>query len=259
MNHLTDEKPKIEDKNYFKWIGSETVLHRWLCDLMIPSIAGLLKFETSCNEVWEAAHKRHSKKEDELKIYELMSSTYGIKQGQNSVLVYANELVAIWKELDHYRLPNPSSIGREYILRDIVYLFYWDLILHLRILGVRSSIDPLKSLLKMVFTLTIHEESILKLQNRLPQGPDLRLNSAFVGQSHDKEIQHNSQLKRALKSQTPNRKDSMWCTHCKKNRHTKETCWDIHGRSNKFWKSFVTYEESDQEICQAPTQSSRLA
>ena len=21
MNHLTDEKPKIEDKNYFKWIG----------------------------------------------------------------------------------------------------------------------------------------------------------------------------------------------------------------------------------------------
>ena len=52
-----------------------------------------------------------------------MSSTYGIKHGQNSVLVYANELVVIWKELDHYHPPNPRSIDREYILRDIVYLF----------------------------------------------------------------------------------------------------------------------------------------
>ena len=73
--------------------------------------------------MWEAAHKRHSKKEDESKIYELVSSTYGIKQGQHLVLVYANELVAIWKELDHYRPPNPSAIDQEYIWRDRVYLF----------------------------------------------------------------------------------------------------------------------------------------
>ena len=52
-----------------------------------------------------------------------MSSTYGIKQGKNSVLFYANEFVAISKELDHYRPPNPSSVDQEYILRDRVYLF----------------------------------------------------------------------------------------------------------------------------------------
>ena len=53
------------------------------------------------------------------------------------------------------------------------------------------------------------------------------------------------------------------CTHCKKKRHTKETCWDIHGRPrdmsrDKFGKSLVTYEELDQEICQAPTQVPEL-
>ena len=57
---------------------------------MIPGIVDLLKFETSCKEVWEAAHKRHSKKEDDSKIYELVSSTYGIKQVQNSVLLTEN-------------------------------------------------------------------------------------------------------------------------------------------------------------------------
>ena len=64
-----------------------------------------------------------------------MSSTYNIKQVQNSVLVYANELVAIWKDLDHYRLPNPSSIDREYILRDKVYIF---------LLGLNSAFKNLR-------------------------------------------------------------------------------------------------------------------
>ena len=79
-----------------------------------------------------------------------------------------------------------------------------------------------------------------------------------MGQSHDKRIQPNSQLKRAWKSQTTDQKDFLWCTHCKKKRHTKETCWDIYGRPNKFGKSLVTYEELDQEICQAPTQAPDL-
>ena len=91
--------------------------------------------------------------------------------------------------------------------------------------------------------MAIHEESRLNLQNRLP---------------HDKKIQCNSQLKRAWKLQTPNPNDSLWCTHCKKKRHTKETCRDIHGRPNKFGKILVTYEESDQEICQALTQAPNL-
>ena len=187
-----------------------------------------------------------------------MSATYGIKQGQNSALVYANELMAIWKNLDHYCPPNPNSIDREYILRDRVYLFLLEL--NYAFENFRGQIfnRPSKFSLEDVVTLAIHEESKLKLQNRLPQGPDQRSNSAFVGQSHDKRIQPNSQLKRAWISQTPDQKDSLWCTHCKKKRHTKETCMDIHGRPNKFRKSLVTYEESDQEICQAPTQSPDL-
>ena len=168
-----------------------------------------------------------------------MSSTYDIKQVQNSVLVYANELVAIWKDLDHYRLPNLSSIDREYILRDKVYIF---------LLGLNSAFEnlrgqifnrPSKVSLEDVITLAIHEESKLKLQNKLRQGLDQRSNSAFVGHSHDKRVQPTSQLKRAWKSQTPDQKDSLWCTHCKKKRHTKETSSDIHGRPNKFGKSLV--------------------
>ena len=246
MNHLTEDSPKIKNPNYMKWIESETILHGWLLDSMIPDIADLLKFEPCCKLIWEAAHKRHSKKEDESKIYELVSSTYGIKQGQSSVLVCANELVAVWKELDHYRPPTPNSIDREYILRDRVYLF---------LLGLNSVSEafkgqifnrPTKVPLEDAITLAIHEESRLKLQNKISQVPDISSNSAFIGQSQEKKPQSYQPQKRTWKSQTHDPKDSLWCTHCKKKRRTKET-WDIHGRPKNLGKSFVTYEEADQE------------
>ena len=58
--------------------------------------------------------------------------------------------------------------------------------------------------------------------------------------------------KRTWKSQTPDPKDSLWCTNLKKKRQKKETCWDIHGRPKNLGKIFVTYEEADQESTQAP-------
>ena len=32
-------------------------------------------------------------------------------------------------------------------------------------------------------------------------------------------------------NQQRERKDNLWCTHCKKIRHTKETCWQLHGKA----------------------------
>ena len=28
----------------------------------------------------------------------------------------------------------------------------------------------------------------------------------------------------------PSNKDNLWCTHCKKSRHTKEKCWKLHDK-----------------------------
>ena len=30
--------------------------------------------------------------------------------------------------------------------------------------------------------------------------------------------------------------DSLWCSYCKKNRHTRETCWKLHGKPLNFFK-----------------------
>jgi len=60
---------------------------------MTPKIAESLKYEPSCKALWETAHRRYSKREDEAKIYELVSSSYTTKQEQ--ILEYASELITI--------------------------------------------------------------------------------------------------------------------------------------------------------------------
>ena len=106
---------------------------------------------------------------------------------------------------------------------------------------------PTKVLLEDAITLAIHKESRLKLQKKFPQVPDVSSNSPLVGQSQENKAQSYLPHKRTWKSQAPDPKDSLWCTHCKKRRHTKETCWDIHGRPKNLGKIFVTSEEADQE------------
>ena len=75
---------------------------------------------------------------------------------------------------------------------------------------------PAKVSLEDAITLAIHEESRLKLQNKIPQVPDLSINHAFIGKSQEKKAQSYLTQKRTWKSLTPDPKDSMWCTHCKK-------------------------------------------
>ena len=47
-------------------------------------------------EIWDAAHKYHSKKNDRSKIAQLVAQAGALQQGEKFVLKYANDL-------DHYR------------------------------------------------------------------------------------------------------------------------------------------------------------
>ena len=71
--------------------------------------------------MWDTVHKYHSKKNDRSKIAQLVNKASILQQGEQSILRYANELITIFSEIDHYR-PRVHSIGgKDYILMDRVY------------------------------------------------------------------------------------------------------------------------------------------
>ena len=99
----------------------EEVLYTWLLDSMTTELANrFIEYET-VKEIWDVAHKYHSQKNDQAKIAELVIRAGSLQQGDKSVLAYANELSAIYSELDHYRPPAHDSVDREHILTNRVF------------------------------------------------------------------------------------------------------------------------------------------
>ena len=62
-----------------------------------------------------------TKKNDLFKIAQLVAKAWILQQGDRSLTSFANELSAIFNELDNYRSLISSSGDREYILMDRVY------------------------------------------------------------------------------------------------------------------------------------------
>ena len=97
------------------------ILYIWILDSMNTEMANrFIQYET-VNEMWDTVHKYHSKKNDRSKIAQLVNKTSVLQQGEQSILRYANELITIFSEIDHYRPCVHSIGGRDYILMDRVY------------------------------------------------------------------------------------------------------------------------------------------
>ncbi|RVW99751.1 hypothetical protein CK203_029304 [Vitis vinifera] len=70
----------------------------------------------------------YSKARDAAQVYEVKVKTIAAKQGSKTVIEYANQLKALWQELDHYRViktkcPEDAAVLKDFIEQDRVYDF----------------------------------------------------------------------------------------------------------------------------------------
>ena len=121
VDHLTDIAPPKTDPHYKRWTVEEEVLYTWILDSMSTEMANRFIEYATVKEIWDAVHYFHSKKNNRSKIAQLVTKAWTLQQGDRSLINYANELSAIFSELDQYRPPISSSGDGEYILTDRVY------------------------------------------------------------------------------------------------------------------------------------------
>ena len=74
----------------------------------------------------------YSKARDAAQVYEVKVKTIAAKQGSKTVTKYANQLKALWQELDHYRViktkcPEYVDVLKDFIERDRIYDFLIEL------------------------------------------------------------------------------------------------------------------------------------
>ena len=95
---------------------------------MTPEISDICMFLATAKNIWDAIQQTYSKARDAAQVYEVKVKTITAKQGSKTITKYANQLKALWQELNHYRViktkcPEDAAVLKYFIIQDRVYDF----------------------------------------------------------------------------------------------------------------------------------------
>ncbi|KAF7803825.1 Retrovirus-related Pol polyprotein from transposon RE1 [Senna tora] len=209
---------KAPDQNtsaHKKWKAEDHMVMSWLVNSMTTEVGDNFLLYPTSHEIWEAAKEAYSTQEKLAEIYEVECVLHDLKQGDMLVNQYFTSLNRCWQKLDLLETYAWSCTADALNFKKIteqkrLYKFLMGLTdsfeeVRSRILG-RNTLPSLKE----AFSEVRCEESRKKI-NHLSTTKSPLENSAM-----------------AARSNIP--RSSKQCDHCHKKGHTKDTCWEIHGK-----------------------------
>ncbi|KAL9420128.1 hypothetical protein AB3S75_037830 [Citrus x aurantiifolia] len=233
LGYITGEtkEPKKTDPTWKTWKSENSLVMSWLINSMEVSIGRTYLFLPTAKDVWDAVRETYSDLKNSSQIFELKTRLWQTRQGDRAVSEYYNEMKALWQELDlcyedDWACMTDSVRYLKRIEDDRVYEF---------LAGLNKSLDevrgrilgriPLPSI-REVFSEVRREEGRRKvmLGEKTVSAPEI--SALMTGTNHNNSPYQARQNKKGEK---------VWCDHCHKPRHTRETCWDLHGKPPN-WK-----------------------
>ncbi|KAJ9547058.1 hypothetical protein OSB04_019601 [Centaurea solstitialis] len=240
LGHLTEAAPGSGTKGSDVWEEEDSMIMSWLWNSMTPEISDTCMFLSTAKKIWDALHDTYSKVNDAALIYDIKTKTTGAKQGMKTVTEYANFLQNQWQELDYYRTLDVDcskcSAGiKKFIERDRVYDFLTGLnsefdLVRIQILG-RSEFPSLNEAISLVRAKESRRG--IMLESPSTENSALLTSNKTHGLVLDKAVTQKANRFNGQKD-----REELWCTYCKKPRHTKEQCWRLHGKpstSSREW------------------------
>ncbi|XP_052190500.1 uncharacterized protein LOC127800107 isoform X2 [Diospyros lotus] len=200
----------------------------WLWNSMVPEINDTIMFFTTTKDIWEVINLTYSKVKDAAQIYEIRARVAATKQGSKTITEYANMLQTLWQELDHYqclkmKCSEDAALHKRFVEKERIYDFLAGL--NIEFDTVRVQILGKEDLpsLNEVISLIRAEEGRRGIMLEAISGES----SALVS------LKTYNQNKGPRDEKKPVDRDSLWCTFCKKPRHTIEKCWKLHGKPSR--------------------------
>ncbi|XP_022761888.1 uncharacterized protein LOC111307857 isoform X2 [Durio zibethinus] len=241
LSHLLGTGPEKGDQKFEAWDEEDSMVMSWLWNSMTPDISDTCMLLSTAKDIWESIRQTYSKVKDAAQVYEVKIKTAALKQGNKSVTEYAILLKNLWQEMDHYRCiemkcSEDATTLKKFIEKDRVYDFLAGLNVEfdqvrVQILG-KQDLPSLNEVISMVRA----EESRrgVMLDSVHVEGSAMVSNG---GKNQSLEQLPISENGKGDSAKTSNH-DNLWCTYCKKPRHTRDRCWKLHGKpstSSKEW------------------------
>uniref|UniRef100_A0A2N9GQ49 Reverse transcriptase Ty1/copia-type domain-containing protein n=1 Tax=Fagus sylvatica TaxID=28930 RepID=A0A2N9GQ49_FAGSY len=236
MGYLTGEKtaPAEADPTYATWDAENSMVMTWLVNSMEEDISSNYMCYPTAQELWENVNQMYSDLGNQSQIFELTLKLGEMRQGEDSVTKYFNSLKRVWQDLDLFNTYEWKSVEDSRHHKKIVEdnrIFKFLAGLNIECDEVRGRVigrQPVPTI-GDVFSEVRREESRRNVMLG-KKGPGVAVESSAL-------VAADANSSKAITYQRrTDDKPQVWCDYCNKPRHTRETCWKIHGKPAN-WKS----------------------
>lgn len=234
LSHLLGTGPSQEDPRFAAWDEQDSMVMSWLWNSMLPEISDTCMFLGTAKEIWDTIQQTYSKVNDAAQIFEIKTKISATKQGTRTITEYSSSLQVLWQELDHYqciqmRCVTDAAILRRFLDKDRIYDFLAGL--NIEFDAVRVQILGKEDLPSLNETIAIvrAEEGRRSVMLETHGGEGSAMVTKGTGLKESSPYQPVVQATATSRSA----RDSLFCTYCKKHRHTREQCWKLNGRPNR--------------------------
>ncbi|KAJ1413354.1 Gag-polypeptide of LTR copia-type [Sesbania bispinosa] len=227
LGYLTGERlePDITDPQHVVWDAENSMVMTWLVNSMEEDISSNYMCYSTAKELWDSVTEMYFDLSNKSHIYELALQAREIRQGGDNLTRYFHSLKRVWQDLDlfntyKWRSTEDAKHHQVTVEEGIIFQFLTGLNEELdevrgRIIG-RATLPSLGEVFAEVRREETHRNVMMGKTKVDPTPPET---NALVVETA------------AFKSSTNQKNSSnLWCDHCNKPRHTRETCWKIHGR-----------------------------
>ncbi|KAL5741940.1 hypothetical protein ACOSP7_028672 [Xanthoceras sorbifolium] len=206
----------------------------WLVNSMTEDISGNYMCYSTAKELWDNVNQMYSDLGNQSQVYELTLKLGDIRQGNDNVTKYFNSLKRLWQDLDLFNYYEWKSIedanyNKKTVEAHRIYKFLAGLNVEFdevrgRIIG-RSPLPPIGE----VFAEVRREESRRSVMlGKSSSSGTVETSALLVSETAANKAEHHYKKS--------DEKPRAWCDFCNRPRHTRETCWKLHGKPAN-WKS----------------------
>ncbi|KAJ9539522.1 hypothetical protein OSB04_032255 [Centaurea solstitialis] len=221
LGFLTGSTPKPKDEKKMEaWVIDNHRVKSWLIDSMSPQLMQRFIRLQTAKEIWEAVSKTFYDGTDETQLFELNRRSFTTRQNGKTLPAYYNELVSIFQEIDSRITDQEDDVN-----------------------AVVSVHKTLARLRVHIFLADLDPEFNQARSEILRKDPPLDLESSYAYVRKDQNQRHTMEEPKSEpdgmvhlttrsrpKGKNINGKgNTLTCTHCGEDGHSKQRCYEIIG------------------------------
>ncbi|KAG6737115.1 hypothetical protein POTOM_059890 [Populus tomentosa] len=235
-------KPELNDPTFRRWRTENSIVKGWLINSMDPSLVGnFIRFPTA-KQVWESIATTYFDGNDKSQVYDLKRRVTRMKQNGESIEGYYNCLQGLWREID-YRRPNPMECAIDVqrhntlLQEDRVYVFLDGL--DDRLDKIRSDVLQLQPFpsVEQAYAYVRREDIRQSVMLETNGGPTASVMATKSGKQNQMLRMTKRAPGYAATGGSKNLSGGLGCSHCGNAKHTRETCFKLHGYP-EWWNEF---------------------